>query len=283
MKSLLEIKNLHVSVEDREILKGVDLVIRPGELHVLMGPNGTGKSTLVSAVMGDPRYEVTEGQILLEGKDITGEKADVRARAGLFLSFQTPEEIPGLTVENFLRTARSAKTGKQEKVFPFHKELLSRMEELHMDAAYADRYLNVGFSGGEKKKTEILQLLTLDPKLALLDETDSGLDVDAVRIVSDGIRRYHNAHNAVLIITHSAKILEGLDIDYVHVLENGRIARTGGRALAEEIIADGFGQLAGAESADRETAGAEHESGRGAQQQSDGNENRQKEALHADI
>jgi Fe-S cluster assembly ATP-binding protein len=239
--TLLEIQDLHVSVEDREILKGVDLTIHKGEIHVLMGPNGTGKSTLVSTVMGDPRFEITEGRILLEGNDITEEKADVRARKGIFLSFQSPEEIPGITLENFLRTAKGAVEGRAPRVLAFQKDLKTQMKNLDMDPDYAQRYLNVGFSGGEKKKAEILQLMMLQPKLALLDETDSGLDVDAVKTVSNGVKTYHNNKNAVLIITHSAKILEGLDIDYVHVLENGKIVQTGGKELAAEIIEGGFG------------------------------------------
>lgn len=240
---LLEIKDLQVAVEDKVILDGVDLTIRKGEIHVLMGPNGAGKSTLASAIMGDPRFEIRRGSILLEGRDITMEKADVRARLGVFLSFQSPEEIPGVTLESFLRTAQSAVSGKSAKVMPFRRELRAQMDALGMDSAYADRYLNVGFSGGEKKKAEILQLMMLHPKLALLDETDSGLDVDAVKTVSQGMRSYHDGTNALLIITHNAKILEGLDVDYVHVLEGSRIARTGGGALVREITEGGFGSL----------------------------------------
>jgi Fe-S cluster assembly ATP-binding protein len=193
--------------------------------------------------MGDPRYEITKGKILFKDKDITDEKTDVRARSGIFLSFQTPEEIPGITLENFLRTAKGAVEGRPPKILAFRKELKAQMEALDMDPTYAERYLNVGFSGGEKKKAEILQLLMLQPRLALLDETDSGLDVDAVRTVSKGISAYHNQKNAVLIITHSAKILEGLDIDYVHVLEGGHIVKTGGRELSSEIIRSGFNSI----------------------------------------
>lgn len=240
---LLEILDLSVAVEDKVILNGINLTIRPGELHVLMGPNGTGKSTLVSAVMGNPRYTVLKGRILLEGRDITEEAADARARAGLFLSFQAPEEIPGITLENFLRTARGAVDGKPPKIFKFRKELQEQMTALDMDPSYAERYLNVGFSGGEKKKAEILQLLMLHPKLAMLDETDSGLDVDAVRTVTKGIHAFRTSRNALLIITHNARILEGLDVDAVHVLENGRIARTGGKELISRITRDGFGVL----------------------------------------
>lgn len=240
---LLEIKGLQIAVEEKTILNSIDMTIHKGEIHVLMGPNGAGKSTLAAAIMGDPRYQITGGRILLEGNDITEEKADVRARAGIFLSFQTPEEIPGITLESFLRTAQGAVTGKPAKVLAFRRELRKQMEALDMDASYAERYLNVGFSGGEKKKSEILQLLTLQPKLALLDETDSGLDVDAVRTVARGIKAYHNKNNALLIITHNAKILEGLEVDYVHVLEDGHIARTGGRELIREITEGGFGVL----------------------------------------
>lgn len=240
---LLALCNLHVAVDGKPILNGIDMTIHKGEIHVLMGPNGAGKSTLVSAVMGDPRYELTQGRILLDGQDLTGESADARARAGLFLSFQTPEEIPGITVESFLRTARQALTGRPVKVMPFRRELRAQMEALGIDPSYAERFLNVGFSGGEKKKAEILQLLMLHPRLALLDETDSGLDVDAVKTVTKGIRAYHNRDNALLIITHNAKILEGLAVDAVHVLENGRIARSGGGELVREITEGGFAGL----------------------------------------
>lgn len=240
---LLEIKNLQIAVEDKSILNRIDMTIHKGEIHVLMGPNGAGKSTLAAAIMGDPRYQVASGTILFEGKDITQEKTDARARAGIFLSFQTPEEIPGITLESFLRTAQGAVAGKPAKVMAFRRELQRQMAALDVDASYAERYLNVGFSGGEKKKAEILQLLMLQPKLALLDETDSGLDVDAVKTVSKGIRAYHNKDNALLIITHNAKILEDLDVDYVHVLEAGHIVRTGGSELIREITEGGFSAL----------------------------------------
>ena len=212
---LLEVKDLQVTVgeEQKVLLDGLNLTVNPGETHVLMGHNGAGKSTLMSALMGDPRYTVTRGSIVFRGQDVTHESADVRAKLGMFLSFQTPEEIPGITLENFLRTAQGAITGKPVKVFAFRKELAQQMEALGMDPSYAERYLNVGFSGGEKKKSEILQLLMLKPSLALLDETDSGLDVDAVKTVASGIKAYHNADNALIIITHNAKILEGLQVD----------------------------------------------------------------------
>lgn len=242
---LLNIQSLAVSVGDKQILNSVDLVIHKGETHVLMGPNGTGKSTLVSAIMGDPRYTVDGGSIEFEGKNLVEESTDERARRGIFLSFQAPEEIPGITLENFLRTAVGALEGKPPRVIAFQKRLREQMAALDMDEAYASRYLNVGFSGGEKKKAEILQLLMLHPKLAMLDETDSGLDVDAVRTVSKGIHAYHNEENAILIITHNAKILEDLEVDYVHVLGSGRIVRTGGRELADEILQTGFAGLQG--------------------------------------
>ena len=242
---LLEVKDLQVVVgeENKVLLDGLNLTVNAGETHVLMGHNGAGKSTLMSALMGDPRYTVTRGQIIFRGQDITHETADVRARAGMFLSFQTPEEIPGITLESFLRTAAGAVTGKPVKVMKFRREMAAQMEALNMDPSYADRYLNVGFSGGEKKKAEILQLLMLKPALALLDETDSGLDVDAVKTVASGIKAYHNADNALIIITHNAKILEGLQVDYVHVLDDARIVRTGDGILVNEIIEEGFTAL----------------------------------------
>ena len=212
---LLNVKNLSVDVEEKSILHGINLMINKGETHVLMGPNGAGKSTLGCTLMGNPNYHVTDGEIFFGGENITKEAADKRAKLGMFLSFQTPEEIPGITLESFLRTAAGAIAGKPVKVMKFRHEMAAQMEALNMDPSYADRYLNVGFSGGEKKKAEILQLLMLKPSLALLDETDSGLDVDAVKTVASGIKAYHNADNALIIITHNAKILEGLQVDSV--------------------------------------------------------------------
>ena len=238
--TMLEVRDLCVAAGDKVILDGTDLRVCPGEIHVLMGTNGAGKSTLASAIMGDPRYTVKRGTIELEGEDITDTTPDVRARRGVFLSFQTPQEIPGVTLENFLRTAQGAVTGTPKKVLAFRRELAEKMALLGMDSAYAERYLNVGFSGGEKKKAEILQLLMLDPKLALLDETDSGLDVDAVKTVSAGIRAWHTDENALIIITHNAKILEGLDVDYVHILNDKHIVRTGGAELIRTITEQGF-------------------------------------------
>ena len=189
-QNILEVKDLHVSVQDKEILKGVDLTIGSGETHVLMGPNGAGKSTLGFALMGNPRYEITQGEIIFNGQNIEDEPADKRARAGMFMSFQNPVEVPGLSVSSFIRSAIEQRTGKRPLLFKFRKELDSKMDALHIERSYAERDLNVGFSGGEKKKAEILQLHMLAPSLAILDETDSGLDVDAVRIVSEGIRAY---------------------------------------------------------------------------------------------
>lgn len=243
---LLEVKDLQVTVgeEQKVLLDGLNLTVNPGETHVLMGHNGAGKSTLMSALMGDPRYTVTRGSIVFRGQDVTHESADVRAKLGMFLSFQTPEEIPGITLENFLRTAQGAITGKPIKVFAFRKELAQQMEALGMDPSYAERYLNVGFSGGEKKKAEILQMLMLEPKLAILDETDSGLDVDAVRTVSEGVRLFRErTHGSLLIITHSTRILEALHVDAAHVMEEGVIVRNGGAELVDEINEKGFSSL----------------------------------------
>lgn len=237
---LLNINGLETAVEGKEILKGLDLKINKGEVHVIMGPNGAGKSTLANTLMAHPKYERVSGEITFEGEDITGLKTDERAKKGLFLSFQTPEEVPGITVENFIRSAKIAKEGQLIKYLKFDKDLKNNMKELKMNPEYAKRYLNVGFSGGEKKKNEILQMLMLNPKLAILDETDSGLDVDAVRIVSEGIKMFANEENAVLIITHNNKILEGLNPDYVHVLVNGKIVKTGDASLANEIQENGY-------------------------------------------
>ena len=242
-EKLLEIKDLHAGVEGKEILKGLDLSINKGEVHVILGPNGSGKSTLMNIIMGHPKYEVTAGSMRFEAADLQAMKTFERARAGIFLSFQTPEEIPGITVENMLRTAKQAMTGAPVKILAFRKKLKAMMAELKMDPAYAERYMNVGFSGGEKKRNEILQLLMLEPKLALLDETDSGLDVDAVQIVSSGVSAFHTAENSCLIITHNTRILEKLSVDRVHVLMEGRIVEEGGAELIGEINQRGFTHL----------------------------------------
>ena len=242
-ENLLEIKNLWAKAGDKEILRGLTLAIKKGGVHVILGPNGSGKSTLMNVIMGHPKYEVTEGNIFFEGEDISSLKTYERARRGLFLSFQTPEEIFGVTVENMLRTAKNAVTGQKARLIPFRKELRAMMDELKIDREYSARYLNVGFSGGEKKKSEILQLLMLKPKLAMLDETDSGLDVDAVQIVSKGVAKFHTPENSVLIITHNAKILESLKVDKVHVLIDGKIAEEGGAELVEKIESGGFSHI----------------------------------------
>ncbi len=241
--NLLTVKDLKVSVEGKEILKGVDLNIKPGEVHVIMGPNGAGKSTLANAIMGDPRYAIDSGSIALEGEDITEEKPDVRARKGVFLSFQNPEEIPGITLENFLRATRAAITGKPVKILHFREEMYEKMDALKMDHSYAERYLNVGFSGGEKKKCEILQLAMLNPKLAILDETDSGLDVDAVKIISENIAQFKTAENGILIITHITKILQDLPVDVVHIMSEGKVVRTADASIISTIIDEGFGAV----------------------------------------
>lgn len=242
-KKLLEVKNLHVDVEDKQILHGVNLEIGKGETHVLMGPNGTGKSTLGYALMGNPRYTVREGEIWFDGKNITDEAVNERAKAGIFLSFQNPLEVPGVTLSSFIRNALEQKTGKRIRLWDFKKELERTMEILQMDPSYAERDLNVGFSGGEKKKAEILQLLMLKPSLAILDETDSGLDVDAVRTVSAGIEEYQkNCKGGLLIITHSTKILESLTVDYTHVMVEGKIIETGDASLVDKINESGFAE-----------------------------------------
>lgn len=243
-KHLLTVKDLHVNVEDKEILHGVDLTINKGETHVLMGPNGTGKSTLGYALMGNPRYSITEGEIWFQGKNITEEAVNERAKNGIFLSFQNPLEVPGVTLSAFIRSALEQKTGKRIRLWDFKKELARTMEILQMDPSYAERDLNVGFSGGEKKKAEILQLLMLKPSLAILDETDSGLDVDAVRTVSRGIEEYQkNCDGGLLIITHSTRILEYLSVDDTHVMVEGKIVKTGDASLVDEINEKGFKEV----------------------------------------
>ncbi len=239
--SFFTIKNLAVEVSDKQILEDINLEIGRGEIHVLMGPNGAGKSTLLHAIMDNPAFTVTSGRIYFEGEDITELSTDKRAKLGLFMSFQQPEAVPGITVENFLRAAREELTGEKPSLLGFHRELLSEMAALDMDESYANRYLNVGFSGGEKKKDEILQLNVLQPKLALLDETDSGLDVDAVQVVSRGIKKFHNSNNSILIITHHRAILNEIEIDKVHVLLDGKIALSGGRDVFERVQDEGFG------------------------------------------
>lgn len=242
-KNLLNVKDLYVDVEDKEILHGVNLSIGKGETHVLMGPNGTGKSTLGYALMGNPRYTVKSGEIWFDGKNITDEPVNERAKAGMFLSFQNPLEVQGVTLSSFIRNALELKTGKRTRYMEFKKELEKTMELLSMDKSYAERDLNVGFSGGEKKKAEILQLLMLKPSFAILDETDSGLDVDAVKTVSAGIEEYQKTcKGSLLIITHSTRILESLSVDYTHVMIEGKIISTGDASLVDKINENGFAE-----------------------------------------
>lgn len=240
LEKLLEINDIHAEADKKEILKGLNLTVNKGEIHVIMGPNGAGKSTLMNVIMGHPKYKVTDGSIDFEGENITELKTNERAKKGIFLSFQSPEEVPGITVESLLRSARTESTGKPIKLLAFRRELKEKMELLEMNESYAERYLNVGFSGGEKKKNEIIQMLMLNPKLAILDETDSGLDVDAVKIVSKGISEFKNENNSILIITHNSKILQYLKPDFVHVLLEGKIVKTGDASLMDEINTKGF-------------------------------------------
>ena len=240
MTEILNIKDLHANAGDKEILKGLNLKINAGEVHVIMGPNGAGKSTLANVIFNNPIYKKTSGEIDFIGENINDLKTNEIANKGIFMSFQLPEEVPGITLMNFLKAAHSAKTQEPVKVFAFKRQIEENMNKLNMNKNYASRDLNVGFSGGEKKKAEILQMLTLNPKLAILDETDSGLD--AIRTVSSGINMFKNDENAVLIITHSTKILENLDVDYVHILVNGQIIKTGTGELAKQIEQEGYSE-----------------------------------------
>jgi len=242
-KKLLKIKNLSSQVEEEKILKGIDMEMNKGEIHVLMGPNGAGKSTLANVLMGHPEHEITDGEVNFEGEKINDLAVDKRAKKGIFLSFQYPEEIPGVTVENFLRTAKSAVTGEEQSIFDFKFLLEEKMELLDINKEYAERYLNKGFSGGEKKKNEILQMAVLDPKLAILDETDSGLDVDAVKTVATGIQKLASDENGIMIITHHNRILDYIDVDYVHVLIDGKIVKSGDMELAKDIEENGYEDL----------------------------------------
>ena len=239
---LFEVDNLHVSVEGTEILKGVDLVIGAGEVHALMGPNGSGKSTLANALLGSPAYEVTAGQVLFKGEDVTAWPADVRGKAGMFLAFQYPEEIPGVPVAQFLRQALSARKGTDLSVLELRVSIMEWMKKLGMDPAFGDRYLNEGFSGGEKKRNEILQLAILEPELAILDETDSGLDIDALGVVARGVTSVREARPelGVLVVTHYHRILEQLRPDVVHLLFDGRVVTSGGPELALLIEREGY-------------------------------------------
>jgi Fe-S cluster assembly ATP-binding protein len=246
---ILQIKGLEVAVEGTPILKGVDLAVPQGEVHALMGPNGSGKSTLAYALAGHPRYEITGGQVLFAGADLTEMEADERARAGLFLAMQYPVEVPGVSVLNFLRSSLSAIRGEEISPREFIKLFDEQSKLLGFDRSFADRYLNEGFSGGEKKRHEILQLALLRPRFAILDETDSGLDVDALKIVSEGVNRLRGPDLGVLIITHYTRILQYITPDVVHVMFDGRIARTGGPELADYLEANGYAEFGSPETA----------------------------------
>ena len=242
---LFEIRDLHACTADEHrapILKGIDLTVAAGEVHAVMGPNGSGKSTLASCLLGSPEYVVTQGQILFRGDDITDWSADVRGKAGIFLAFQYPQEIPGVSVLNFLRQALSARKGIELSMLELRLSIMEWMEKLGMDPSFADRYLNEGFSGGEKKRNEILQMAILEPEFAVLDETDSGLDIDALRVVADGVRQVQDARPelGVLAITHYQRLLEELRPDRVHLLMDGRIVSSGGPELAVEVEAEGY-------------------------------------------
>jgi Fe-S cluster assembly ATP-binding protein len=246
---LFIVEDLHVSVDGKEILKGVNLTVNAGEVHALMGPNGSGKSTLANALMGHPRYLVAKGRILLNGEDMLPLSPDERARRGMFLAFQYPLEIPGVKVRHFLRMAVKASKGQELSVTEFRKQLFDKMALLEIDRSFAERYLNEGFSGGEKKRNEILQLAMLEPTMAILDETDSGLDIDALRVVAGGINKLAGPNVAMLLITHYQRILSYVEPHFVHVLFNGRVVRSGGKELALELEAKGYDWIAEQEAA----------------------------------
>lgn len=246
MSAALEIRNLYVSVEDKPILRGVNLIVKQGEVHALMGPNGSGKSTLANVLLGNPVYEVTEGQIIFDGEDLLDMEPDERSRAGLFLAFQYPVSIPGVTLANFLRLAINARMkavdpdNKGISVSDFRKLMRQKMDFLKMDHSFAGRYLNEGFSGGEKKRAEILQMAVLNPKIAILDETDSGLDIDALRVVSEGVNSLRGPNLGVLVITHYQRILNYIKPDFVHVMYEGQIVESGGPDLALHLEEHGY-------------------------------------------
>lgn len=242
-KPILEFKNIHVEVERKEVVRGVSMTVRAGETHAIMGPNGSGKSSLSNALMGHPSYQITKGEALLNGQDILAMSSDERSRAGLFLAFQYPLAIPGVTVANFLRSALQAHRGKDADMSDFRKLLKAKMAELEIEENFAARYLNDGFSGGEKKRIEILQMSVLNPSMAVLDETDSGLDIDALKTVAEGINRYHNAENGVLMVTHYQRLLNYVKPDYVHVMMAGQIVTSGGPELALKLEDQGYDWL----------------------------------------
>ncbi len=259
MASVLEIKDLHVSIEDKEILKGVNLTIKQGEIHAIMGPNGTGKSTLSSAIMGHPKYEVTQGEVLLDGENVLEMEVDERAQAGLFLAMQYPSEISGVTNADFLRSAINSRReeGQEINLMQFIKKLDKQMEFLEMDLDMAQRYLNEGFSGGEKKRNEILQLMMLEPKFAILDEIDSGLDIDALKVVSKGINQMRGENFGCLIITHYQRLLNYITPDHVHVMMQGRVVKSGGEELAQRLEAEGYDWIKQELNIEDETVNAE--------------------------
>ena len=237
---MLEIKNLHAEVDGTEILKGVDLIINPGEVHAIMGPNGSGKSTLANVVMGNPVYEVTKGSVFFEGEDITEEPVDNRAKLGMFLAFQYPESIPGVTIVNMLKTALTNIEETEYTTLELRLKVAEAMEQLGLSADFADRYLNEGFSGGERKRNEILQLAVLDPKLAVLDETDSGLDVDGLKVVGEGVSKLKADDKGYLVVTHYQRLLEYIKPDFVHVFVDGVIVESGGVELSEKLEKEGY-------------------------------------------
>lgn len=237
---LLRIENLHAAVEGVEILKGVDLTVDRGEVHALMGPNGSGKSTLANVLMGNPSYQITEGRILFNGEDVTEASPDQRAVMGMFLAFQYPEEIPGVTLVNFLRTALSNRKGVDYTVLELRLKLVDVMRDLGMEASFADRYLNEGFSGGERKRNEVLQMAVLEPELAILDETDSGLDIDALKTVAEGVQKLATPERGFLIITHYQRLLDYITPDVVHIFLDGRVFVSGGPDLAQRLEEEGY-------------------------------------------
>ena len=242
-KPILEFKDIHVEVEGKEVVSGVALTIRPGEVHAVMGPNGSGKSSLSNALMGHPAYKITEGEARLDGENLLEMEPDERSRAGLFLAFQYPLAIPGVTVANFMRAAVNSHRGKDADMSDFRKTFIAQMKDLGIDRSFATRYLNEGFSGGEKKRVEILQMSMLKPKMAMLDETDSGLDIDALKTVSEGINRYHSDDNGVLLVTHYQRLLNYVKPDYVHVMSRGKFVKSGGPELALELEERGYDWL----------------------------------------
>ncbi len=240
---MLEIKNLHVEIDGKEILRGINLKLEKGKIHALMGPNGSGKSTLANVIMGDPKCKITKGKILLNGKEITNLNPDKRAKKGIFLSFQYPSEIEGVTISNFLRMALNNSKSQKISVLDFHKLLKEKLKLLKMPENFSERYLNQGFSGGEKKKSEILQLAVLDPKIAILDETDSGLDIDALKTIASGVNMLMNKEKTIIIITHYKRILEHLKPDKLFVMINGKMALEGGPELVDQLEEKGYGWI----------------------------------------